>query len=286
MAESAVLTLAFLEAHPDDAARVLEHLGNEQVAALLDSVPVRLAAPVLAYMLPAMAARSLAQLSDESAAAMVQRLGPQLCAVILRHLDEVRRNGLLERLPTASAFAVRVLLAYPEDSVGAWMDNRAMALPPDTTVEEALARVREAGEEDCVDLYIVDHEQRLLGKVRLPELLRAPSTAPLAHLMHKPAYTLPARAPIASVRNHEGWERFNTLPVLERSERFVGALRHAMLRNAVQRRQETTPVPVSGAALDSLAGTYWLVFSGLVQTFIGLFTGRAATRTSEHGHER
>ncbi len=286
MAESPVFTLAYLEVHPDDAARVLEHLGNEQVAALLDSIPVRLAAPVLAHMLPAVAARSLTQLSDESAAAMVQRLGPQLCAVILRHLDETRRNGLLERLPTASAFAVRVLLAYPEDSVGAWMDNRAMALPPDTTVEEALQRVREAGEEDCVDLYIVDHEQRLLGKVRLPELLRAPSAAPLAQLMRKPAYTLPARAPIGSVREHEGWERFNTLPVLERSDRFVGALRHAMLRNAVQRQQETAPLPVSGAALDNLAGTYWLVFSGLIQTFIGLFTDRVATRTSEHGHER
>ena len=43
MPESTVLTLAFLEAHPDDAARVLEHLANEQVAALLESVPVRLA---------------------------------------------------------------------------------------------------------------------------------------------------------------------------------------------------------------------------------------------------
>lgn len=286
MAESPVFTLAFLEAHPDDAARVLEHLGNEQVAALLDSVPVRLAAPVLAHMLPAVAARSLAQLSDESAAAMVQRLGPQLCAVILRHLDESRRNGLLERLPTASAFAVRLLLAYPEDSVGAWMDNRAMALPPDTTVEEALERVREAGEEDCVDLYIVDHEQRLLGKLRLPELLRAPSAVPLAQLMRKPPYRLPARAPITSVSGHEGWERFNTLPVVERSERFVGALRHAMLRNAVQRRQEASPAPVSGAALDNFAGSYWLVFSGLIQTFIGLFTGRITARNPGHGHER
>ena len=196
--------------------------------------------------------------------------------MILRHFDETRRNGLLECLPTASAFAVRVLLAYPEDSVGAWMDNRAMALPPDTTVEEALERVREGGDEDSVDLYVVDHEQHLRGKVSLPELLRAPSGAPLAQLMHKPQYTLPARAPVASVREHEGWERFNTLPVLERGERFVGALRHTMLRDAAQRRQEAAPV--SGAALDNLAGTYWLVFSGLIQTFIGLFTTRIATR--------
>jgi Mg/Co/Ni transporter MgtE len=179
-----------------------------------------------------------------------------------------------------------LLLAYPEDSVGAWMDNRAMALPPDTTVEEALERVREAGEEDCVDLYIVDHEQRLLGNVRLPELLRAPSTASLAQLLRKPTATLPARAPIASVREHEGWEHFNTLPVVERNERFVGALHHAMLRNALQNRQESTAVPPNGAALDTLAGTYWLVFSGLIQVFIGLFTGRVVSGAAEHTHER
>lgn len=286
VAESAVFTLAFLESHPDAAARVLEHLASEQIAALLDSVPVRCAAPVLAHMLPTVAARSLAQLSNESAAGMVQRLGPQLCAVILRHLDETHRNSLLERLPTTSAFTVRMLLAYPEDSVGAWMDNRAMALLPDTLAEEALDRVREAGEEDCVDLYIVDHDQRLLGKVRLPELLRAPAVATLAHLMHMPSYTLPARAPIASVLDHEGWERFNSLPVVERSGRFVGALRHAVLRNAVQRQQEAVPVPMNGTALDNLAGTYWLVFAGLIQAFISLFTGTATARTSEHRHER
>ncbi len=283
--ESAALTLTYLEAHPEDAARVLEHLPNDQVAALLENVPVRIAAPVLAQMLPAVAARCLAQLEDEHAAAMVTRLGPQLCAVILRHVDSARRQNLLERLPTASAFAVRMLLAYPEDSVGAWMDNRTMALLPDTTVEEALERVRAASDEDCVDLYIVDHDQRLRGKVRLPELLRAPLAAPLTQLMRKPAYTLPARAPIASLREHEGWNRFNTLPVVERGERFVGALRHAMLRTAVQRQQEATQEPAGSVAMDNIAGIYWLMFSSLIQVFIGAFTGRLAPTTTEHRHE-
>ena len=162
-----------------------------------------------------------------------------------------------------------------------------MALPPDTTVEEALQRVREAGEEDCVDLYVANNEQRLLGKVRLPDLLRAPLTTTLAQLMRKASYTLPARATIASVSEHEGWEYYNSLPVVERNERFVGALRHTMLRNAVQTQRAALPeTPSGGAALETLAGTYWLVFAGLIQVFIGLFTGPAATRNSESTHER
>lgn len=43
MASSEELTYAFLEAHPSDAARVLERLAPAAAAALLQSAPLRLA---------------------------------------------------------------------------------------------------------------------------------------------------------------------------------------------------------------------------------------------------
>ena len=57
MASSEELSYAFLEAHPADAARVLERLAATEAGALLQSAPLRLAAPVLRHMLPLSGAR-------------------------------------------------------------------------------------------------------------------------------------------------------------------------------------------------------------------------------------
>ena len=57
MANPESLTLAFVTAHPAEAARILERLNASDAAALFDRVPARAGAPVLTAMLPSAAAR-------------------------------------------------------------------------------------------------------------------------------------------------------------------------------------------------------------------------------------
>ncbi|MCR4301457.1 MAG: hypothetical protein NUV51_07585, partial [Sulfuricaulis sp.] len=72
MARTRELSLAFAEAHPGDAARVLEHLSTHDATAFLKLLPTRLGAPVLRHMLPTSAAHCLEQLDDEAAAGLVR----------------------------------------------------------------------------------------------------------------------------------------------------------------------------------------------------------------------
>ena len=92
MASSEDLSYAFLEAHPSDAARVLERLAPVSAAALLQSEPLSLASPVL------------------------------------RCFAAERRAKLLANLPTALTITYEMLLGYPEGTVGAWMDPNPKAL--------------------------------------------------------------------------------------------------------------------------------------------------------------
>lgn len=269
MASSEELSYAFLEAHPVDAARVLERLAPASAAALLQSAPLRLASPVLRQMLPLAGARCLEQFDDSETAGLLHGIGAQAGGALLRYVGAERRARLLSQLPTALTLAYELLLGYPEGTVGAWMDPRALALPADMTSGEALERVRQADETLIADPYVIDRNQRLLGYIELADLLRAHATMPLPRLVRACPHRLPAQALLAGLREHPGWREASTLPVVERGDRLVGALTHAALQRALSLELSTPPPHCSEDALAGIASAYWFGVSALIQALVG-----------------
>lgn len=269
MAGNEALSFAFLEAHPADAARVLERLAPPNVAALLQDAPVRIAAPVALAMLPPFVARCIETLPDDLASGLLRAMGPQPGVAVLHYMGEERRNRLLAQLPTAMGMAFRLLLGYPQDSVGAWMDPRVVVLAPDTMADDALRRLREAAGEIDASVFVIDAGQRLLGIADLPEVLRAPSGARLHTVMRKVRHTLPARSSIHAAQGHAGWDDFQLLPVVERNDRFVGALDRGVLARALSRNQRALPVAYGDVAAN-LAGGYWAGVSGLIELLVAM----------------
>ncbi len=274
MASTQDLSFAFLESHPVEAARVLEGLSPQNVAALLTDAPVRLAAPVLRAMLPLHAARSLEHLADDNVAGLLRAMGPQSGVAALHYVPEARRDALLAQLPTALTLAFRLLLGYPEDTVGAWMNPRVLALPAGTTAEAAL---RQLGEEDAGEqgdgdagIFVIDASQRLLGRAGLRDLMRAPSDAPLSRIMHKVKFTLPARTAIHAVEEHAGWDAYQLLPVVERENHFVGALDRGVLARALLRTRRIESGGGYHDLLTDVASGYWLGVASLIQLVVAL----------------
>ncbi len=281
------LSFAFLETHPADAARVLERLAPQNVAGLLSEAPARLAGPALRMMVPPFVARCLDPLDDPTVSGLLRVMGPQAGVAVLHYMPEQRRASLLTQLPTAMGVAFRLLLGYPEDSIGAWMDPRVVVLPADTTAEAALRRLREAQGEIDAAVFVTDPAQRLVGLVKLPELLRASPDASLSRLMHKPRFTLPARAAILGVGDHEGWDSFQILPVLERDDRFVGALDRAVVARALMRHQRVKPQAGMGDLFANAAGGYWLGVSSLIQLAVELLpVAKPLIAGKRHEHHR
>ena len=75
-------------------------------------------------MLPISGARCLEQLDDDQVTGLLRGAGAQAGVALLRYFGAERRSRLLAQLPTALTLAYELLLGYPEDSVGAWMDPR------------------------------------------------------------------------------------------------------------------------------------------------------------------
>lgn len=269
MAEAQSLTLAFMRAHPSQAARVLESMSAADAAALFRRAPVRLATSVLTSMLPTAAARSLGELDDERAMELLGSVGMQPAVALLRHIAEPRRSRLVSGLPTAIALASRALLGYPEDSVGAWTDPDVIALTADTSARDALDRVR--GTRAFADeIFVVESEQRLAGRVTLAQLLRAADATPLGTLATKPDSVLAVHAPLASALAHPGWSVHAALPVLQQGSRLIGVLTQRTLMQAYERHNAASPDESGESLAGVMARGYWEAFSGILHAAVTL----------------
>ncbi|HPF27739.1 MAG TPA: hypothetical protein PK159_14215, partial [Steroidobacteraceae bacterium] len=198
MSNTQALTIAFMRSHAAEAAQVLESAAPATLAELFAAVPVRVGGPVLAELQPRAAAAVLSALPIERAAALIEKLGQQPSVVILRHVDEPLRVQLLAQLPAATAFATRLLLGYPDDSVGACVNPNVVAVLAVTLVGDLLEKVRNL--DAAVDeVFVVDTERRLLGWVRLDSVLRASESTAVGSLLLAAPAVLPARIELCSV---------------------------------------------------------------------------------------
>jgi magnesium transporter len=272
------LALALLSAHPADAARLLEPLPADEVAAVLEEAEPRLAGAVLERMAAASAAECLTCLSPARAASQLAALRLDLAAALLRRLEPAARERVLAGAPDETADALRRLIAYPPDTAGALMDPRILVLPPDVAAGDALARLRRASRHLLDHLYVADREHALQGVVGLHELLRAPRRAPLATLMRPRVARLSAEADRTVIVAHPGWREFHALPVVDGAGRLVGVMRYETLRRLEEETAGSAPTQRALAAALALGEACVVGFSGVLAD-----VGQAMVGPAERG---
>jgi magnesium transporter len=266
MAEGEVLGRAFAADHPGEAADVLEGVPAAAVAAFLAELPAADAAAVLAAMLPGPAAGVVAAMAPEAGAAALRNVPPERAAALLRCLDRDRREALVTALRPGRRAAVKLLLAYPADTVGAWADPRVLAVRRDASVGHARRAVADSGTPAACDLYVVAGDRHLVGTVPVGKLLRLDPEEPVARVMDAEVAALPASLGVMEARGAPDWTGHGSLPVVDARGRLLGAVSAATLERAagVPGAPEATPGP---AAAGELVTTYLQAVVGLLRGF-------------------
>jgi magnesium transporter len=234
---------AFLSLHSAHAARLLEAMPVEQANAVLSTVDAPAAAPVFAHMLPTYAAQCLELQPPAAGALLLERLGTQEAAAILRHLARDTRTAVLDALGPQWVMAFRLLLSYPSNTVGAWVEPRVLTLPDDCNAGEARERIASSALQAQARIYVLDRSRRIRGAIRGLSLLQVPSRRALTAML-EPAEALWAREPLGTAQEHGVWERNTEAPVINREEEFIGVITYTDLRKA--HRQATRSVETSG----------------------------------------
>ena len=225
------LAAAFFDLHPERAARLLESLPAEQAQAALAAADAPVAAQVLGRMLPTYAARCVEQLAPADAARLLEQLGSQAAAAVLRHLANGQREQILSSMGAQWLVAFKLLLSYPPNTVGAWVEPRVLTLPDDCTAGDARERVARSAQAAQARIYVLDRSRRIRGAIRGVALLQTPNRKKVSALL-EPAEALWAREPLATAQEHSVWERNTEAPVVNHDEEFIGAITYADLRKA------------------------------------------------------
>ena len=173
------------KSHPADIALLFKGLAPAEVRQLFDVLfSSRRAATTLKELPPELLPDILALIDDEKVGRLIVRADPDDAVTFIDSLPEERRERVMNLLDPERRAAVRELINYPEGTVGRLMTTDFMALPPVTTAQGAIDKIRERGElESFFYLYVVDDSGKLIGVVPIRNLVIAPPDRTLNEMM-------------------------------------------------------------------------------------------------------
>jgi Mg/Co/Ni transporter MgtE len=198
---------------------VVNALDDERLADILQELP------------ESEQAELLEQLDTERAADVLEEMDPDDAADLLGELGASRAEVLLARMDPEDSEPVRRLLKHSPDTAGGLMTPEPVVLAPDTTVAEALARVRDPDLTPALAslCFVVRPPTstptgRYLGCVHLQRLLREPPAALVSGIVDSDLPNLSPDTSLAALTRYFAAYNLVCGPVVDAENHLLGAV--------------------------------------------------------------
>jgi len=250
----AALHRRFLFDYPHEAARQLEAMELDDAVELLGEVPPNAAVRTWQAMASDIGAAAVQRAPDALARHLLSETEPAQAASVLAQIEPEPRARLLGLLNPQIAAELQALLVYPPESAGRVMDPQVMPVRADGTVGEALTRLRSLRRKALRELYVVDFEGRLSGRLEIQELAVAEEDTPLRELTRPlPAVVrdMDPREDVATILQEH--PMITALPVINQAGRLVGVIRQAGIVSAIEEETSVDIQTMVGVSADERA---------------------------------
>ncbi len=250
---SRMLARRYAALYPDEVASLAETLPAADAVTLLRRFSLADAAVIVGRLRPDAAADLLEELPPEEFSRLLPLLHPGKTASVLARLAAEPRALLLASLDRGPAQELATLMAYPLDSAGGIMDPRITTFRPDSTVRDAVKRIRQLGSKRISDVFLVDDDGMLIGAVTLQDLVAAELGGKLVDLRAPQTVRVQAMAPRDEIIELFEQSRAASVPVVDFDGRVLGVIRQAELVAAVQTEASADVQTMVGASKDERA---------------------------------
>jgi magnesium transporter len=278
------LRLVLNDQHPADLAEQLQEMDKDKRLSCFRLLDLDNASAVLAELEPHKQVDLLRQLGDFGVVPIISRMPPDDAADLLAELPRDKVRSIIGQMSDLEAAEdLEELMAFEEESAGGIMSTDYLALNAKMTVEQALVRLREAYEdfeEDIYDAYVVDQDEKLLGRVTLKELLTAPPGAKVDSLMDPDIPTVSTDIDQEDAAEILGRYDLLSLPVVDSEGRLRGIITADDIIDVIQEEAaedilQSSGIDTSGEAGETLsydvplafkARLPWLIVTLLLET--------------------
>lgn len=172
------------EENPVDLAELLEELDENNRLVIFRLLKKEVAAEAFAYMSDEARTDLVEAFSDTELVGALEEMSLDDAADLLEDMPAAVVKRVLAKSSKETRDSLNKLLRYPESSAGSIMTLEYVRLKENMTVREAIAAIREQGEnaETVYTSYVVE-KNRLLGVVSAKDLLLSQFDTPITELM-------------------------------------------------------------------------------------------------------
>ncbi len=214
------------ELDPADLADLFEEVGPRERVILFRLLPKDKAIEVFELMEGRAREEMLSSFTDSEVAQVIGAMSDDERTELLEELPAKTVKKLLTKLPPEERELANLLLNYPENSAGRLMTTEFIDLKHNMTVERALERIRRDArkKETIYTCFVIDDRRKLLGTVRLEEIILAEPGTPVGKIMEpNPVFvhTHADREEVARIMSHY---KLDSIPVVDSEERLVGII--------------------------------------------------------------
>ena len=214
-----------------DLASVLHDLTIKRRVEVARALDDERLADVLEEMNEASRVELLAELEGERAADVLEEMDPDDAADLLREVGQERAQALLALMEPEDAEGVQRLMHYEDYSAGGMMTTEPIVLTADSTVAEALSRVRlsEVAPGLASQVFVCRQPLetptgRLMGVVYIQRLLREPPATLLGSILDSDIAPLSAETTLSEVSSYLASYNLLAVPIVDANERLLGAV--------------------------------------------------------------
>jgi Mg/Co/Ni transporter MgtE len=228
---AANLLAAFDQLSAPDLAHVLHELSEKRRAEVVAALDDARLADVLEELPEDDQVEILAKLEGERAADVLEAMNPDDAADLLGELPSDEAERLLGLMEPDEADPVRRLLIYADNSAGGMMTSEPVILPPDATVAEALARVRDPDVTPALaaQVYVCRPPTetptgKYVGTAHIQRLLREPPAALVSGVVDTQIDPLGPDTPLHQVTAHLATYNLVAVPIVDDADHLIGAV--------------------------------------------------------------
>ncbi|OLE19318.1 MAG: magnesium transporter [Betaproteobacteria bacterium 13_1_20CM_3_63_8] len=172
------------------------------------------------------AAKQLANLSGADIAAVLARLRPAFAQDVLAALPAEARSRAFEAANEETARQWERNALYEEASVGRMMEPVIAAFAPERSVGDTIDSLSELVKIAFITyIYVLDHEERLLGIVTMRDLLFSDHGKTLGEVMLRDVFALQATMPVMDAMKLVLDRHYPVYPVIDADGRLRGLVR-------------------------------------------------------------